>query len=90
MYFIGPDALPPGGPGQQVTGGDVFWAVQAAEFPNGFAGPVTYGVVPDGAVDSTETVGGGAGPAELQPGDCVKAAVQTTSFQSGSVTFVVQ
>ena len=90
VYFIGPDALPPAGPGQQVTGGDVFWAVQAAEFPNGFAGPVTYGVVPDGAVDDTETVGGGAGPAALQPGDCVKATVLSTSFQQGSATFLVQ
>ena len=73
-----------------MTGGDVFWAVQAAEFPNGFAGPVTYGVVPDGAVDDTETVGGGAGPAALQPGDCVKATVLSTSFQQGSATFLVQ
>ncbi|KIG19183.1 collagen triple helix repeat domain protein [Enhygromyxa salina] len=89
VYFIGPDAQPPAGPGQPVTGGDAHWVVQVADFPNGFAGPVTYGVVPDGAIDDTANVGGGDGPATLSPGQCVKAAVTTTAFGQGSVTFVV-
>jgi YVTN family beta-propeller protein len=89
VYFIGPDAQPPAGPGQPVTGGEVFFAVQLAEFPIGFAGPVSYGVVPDGAEDVTAAVGGGDAPVVLESGACVKAAVTTTGFQSGSLTFVV-
>ncbi|PRQ06340.1 Ig-like domain-containing protein [Enhygromyxa salina] len=89
VYFIGPDAQPPAGPGQPVTGGDVYWVVQLEDFPNGFMGPVTYGVVPEGAIDDTENVGGGDGPAVLSPGQCVKAAVTTTAFGQGSVTFLV-
>ncbi|MCH9683781.1 MAG: Ig-like domain-containing protein [Deltaproteobacteria bacterium] len=90
VYFIGPDALPPAGPGQPVTGGEVFWAAQLEEFPNGFAGPVTYGVVPPGAVDETAGVGGGDGPVALEPGMCVKVNVLTTNFQQGEATFIVQ
>jgi YVTN family beta-propeller protein len=89
VYFIGPDAQPPAGPGQPVTGGEVFWALQLANFPDGFAGPVSYGTVPDGAIDDTQNVGGGDGPAALQSGDCVKVAVTTTGFMQGSITFVV-
>lgn len=89
VYFLDPDAQPPAGPGQPVTGGDALWVVQLSDFPNGFAGPVTYGVVPDGAQDDTAAVGGGDGPAELQAGQCVKAAVTTTGFEQGSVIFVV-
>lgn len=89
VYFIGPDAQPPAGPGQPVTGGEVFWAVQLETFPDGFAGPVTYGVVPPAAIDTTADVGGGDGPVELMTGQCVKAVALTTGFVQGSVTFVV-
>jgi len=89
VYFIGPDAQPPAGPGQPVTGDDVFWVTQTESFPMGFEGPVKYGQVPDGAVDDTANVGGGEGPAELASGDCVKVVVTSTDFMQGSVTFVV-
>lgn len=89
VYFIGPDATPPAGPGQPVTGGEVFWAVQLEAFPQGFAGPVTYATVPPGAVDETANIGGGDGPVALESGDCVKATVTTTAFGQGAVVFAV-
>lgn len=89
VYFVDPDAQPPAGPGQPVTGGNTYWAVQLENFPTGFAGPVTYGVVPDAAIDTTEPVGGGMGPAELVAGQCYKVIVLTTGFTQGSVTFVM-
>jgi DNA-binding beta-propeller fold protein YncE len=89
VYFIDPDAQPPAGPGQPVTGGAVHWAIQLENFPDGFAGPVTYGVVPPAAVDTTADVGGGMGPAELIPGQCYKVVVLTTGFVQGSVIFAM-
>ena len=87
VYVVDPDAQAPAGPGQPVTGGDVYWALQLENFPTGFAGPVTYGVVPPAAIDATEAVGGGMGPAELVAGQCYKVIVLTTGFAQGSVTF---
>lgn len=89
VYFIAPDAQPPAGPGQPVTGGEAYWAVQLENFPTGFMGPVTYGVVPADAIDTTATVGGGDGPAELVPGQCYKVVALTTGFMQGSVTFTM-
>ena len=84
-----PDAQPPAGPGQPVTGGMAYWAVQLEAFPDGFAGPVTYGVVPPAAIDITAMVGGGDGPAALVSGQCYKAVALTTGFKQGSVTFAM-
>jgi hypothetical protein len=89
VYVMDPDAAPPAGPGQPVTGGNVYWAVQLENFPDGFAGPVTYGVVPAAAIDTTAAVGGGDGPAQLVPGQCYKVVVLTTGFLQGSVTFAL-
>ncbi len=89
FYILDPDAQPPAGPGQPVTGGMAYWALQLEEFPTGFAGPVTYGIVPDGAVDITSDVGGGDGPATLVSGQCYKASLVTTGFAQGSVTFAM-
>jgi hypothetical protein len=89
VYFMDPDAAPPAGPGQPVTGGNVYWAVQLENFPDGFAGPVTYGVVPAAGIDTTAAVGGGDGPAQLVPGQCYKVVVLTTGFVQGSVIFAL-
>jgi hypothetical protein len=89
VYFIDPDAQPPAGPGQPVTGGNTHWAIQLENFPDGFAGPVTYGVVPPAAIDTTADVGGGAGPAVLVPGQCYKVVALTTGFVQGSVIFAM-
>jgi len=89
LYVIEPDAQPPAGPGQPVSGGDVYWALQLEAFPSGFVGPVTYGELPDAAVDVTVDVGGAApGAAALVSGQCYKANVLTTGFSSGEYTFV--
>ena len=87
LFVTDPQAVLPAGPGQPVSGGDTQWSLQLEEFPNGFLGPVTYGMVPMGAVDTTE-VSGGAGPgaAALEPGGCYKFSVITTDFKSGQST----
>ncbi|MEX1365994.1 MAG: hypothetical protein AB1Z98_22900 [Nannocystaceae bacterium] len=90
LYIIDPAAAPPAGPSQPVTGGATYWAIQLENFPDGFMGPVTYGVVPPAAVDITMDVGGETdGPAELVSGQCYKATVLTTGFMTGDVTFVM-
>jgi DNA-binding beta-propeller fold protein YncE len=89
VYFIDPDAQPPAGPGQPVTGGAVHWAIQLENFPDGFAGPVTYGIVPPAAVDATADVGGPDGPAQLVSGQCYKVVALTTGFVQGSVIFTM-
>ncbi len=88
LYVTDPQAALPTGPGQPVTNGAVQWALQLETFPNGFLGPVTYGTVPTGAVDATESVGGAApGPVTLESGGCYKFSVQTTDgFKTGAVT----
>ncbi|NUQ73122.1 MAG: Ig-like domain-containing protein [Polyangiaceae bacterium] len=83
LYVTSPSAELPAGPGQTVKNGDTYWSIQLASFPKGFLGPVTYGVVPDGAADTTEQNGGMPGGAPLKAGDCYKFSVITTSFEQG-------
>jgi len=83
FYVTSPAAQLPAGPGQTVTNGDAYWVLQAETFPTGFAGPVTYGVLPAGAVDGTEANGGPAGGAPLASGTCYKFSVITSSFKIG-------
>ncbi|MGB1015254.1 MAG: Ig-like domain-containing protein, partial [Nannocystaceae bacterium] len=90
LYVMDPQASPPAGPGQQVSGGDVYWAVQAEMFPVGFASPVVYGEVPSGAVESTVEVGGsGPGAAPLESGKCYKINVLSDSFAQGDYVFTM-
>lgn len=87
LFVTDPQAVLPTGPGQPVTEGDTYWALQLETFPNGFSGPVTYATVPPGAIDVTADVGGaGPGAAALEPGACYKFSVITTEFKTGSVT----
>ncbi len=89
LYVMDPDAQPPAGPGQPVSGGDAYWALQAEVFPNGFVGPVAYGEVPEAAVDATLEVGGAApGAAALVSGECYKVNVLTAAFTAGEYIFV--
>jgi len=87
LFVTDPQAALPTGPGQPVTNGATYWALQLETFPDGFLGPVTYGTVPPAAVDITEASGGTTdGPAALTPGACYKFSVITTEFKTGSVT----
>ena len=52
--FVTAGASIPLGPGQVIQNGTAFWALSTAQFPEGFSGPVTYGLLPDGAADITE------------------------------------
>lgn len=81
FYATSPGAAIPLGPGQVVTQGDAYFVLEAEEFPAGFAGPATWGVAPEGAIEATETHGGPAGGATLESGTCVSITVLTTSFE---------
>lgn len=81
FYVTEPGANLPFGPGQKVTGGKTYWAATAVKFPAGFKGPVTYGVLPEGAVDGTADQGGPTGGATLPKGACVQFGVITTKFE---------
>ena len=86
LFVTDPQAVLPGGPGMPVTGGDTQWSIQLEDFPTGFLGPVTYGMVPAGAVETTEVSGGQPGAAALESGGCYKFSVITTEFKSGQRT----
>jgi hypothetical protein len=85
LYVTSPAAQLPAGPGQTVTNGDTYWSIQLESFPKGFLGPVTYGVVPAGAVDTTEQNGGTPGGSPLEAGVCYKFSVITTAFDQGQI-----
>ena len=77
--------MTPFGPGT-VMGGDTFWSIGSQNAPTeGFAQRVTYGVLPEGADETTESNGG---PFQaLQEGGCYKVTVATTAFGVGARTF---
>jgi mono/diheme cytochrome c family protein len=74
LFVTSPEAVLPLGP-LSVMGGETYWSLAPIEFPNGFAAPVTYGVVPEGAMDATTTHDGPEGGATLQAGACYKFGV---------------
>ena len=74
LYVATPDATLPLGPGA-VQGGETFWAISASSFPTTFSGPVTYGVVPEGGSDVSETNGAPVGGAPLESGKCYRFSV---------------
>jgi DNA-binding beta-propeller fold protein YncE len=83
VYVTSPAAKLPLGPGQTVTEGETYWAIQYQDFNKGFLGPVTYSVLPNGAVDITEPNGGTAGGVPLVSDTCYKFSVITKSFKIG-------
>lgn len=83
VYVTDPDAVLPTGPKGVVTNGDAFWVLEAETFPTGFAGPVTYGVLPAGAVDASERHGAPEGGASLEEGGCYKFSVTSNQFTVG-------
>jgi DNA-binding beta-propeller fold protein YncE len=87
LYVTSPAAVLPVGPGM-VSNGTTYWSLQVETFPTGFAGPVTYGVVPAAAKDSTMSNGGTPGGTPLMPGTCYKFSVVTTKFASGDRTML--
>ena len=87
LYVTSPAAVIPAGPGM-VTNGPTYWSLQTAMFPGGFAGPVTYSVVPPGAMDTTMSNGGTPGGTPLVPGTCYKVSAVTTKFASGDRTLL--
>ncbi|MFB6350683.1 MAG: hypothetical protein ABEN55_11880, partial [Bradymonadaceae bacterium] len=80
FYVTAPDATLPMGPGP--VDGKTYWTLQTADFPNGFGSPVTYGVVPDGAEDTSQTSDAPKGGAELTSGTCYRFSVVTTEFNT--------
>lgn len=88
-YVTDPEAMAPAGPGP-VTGGQAYWAVATASFPTGFRGPVSYGVVPEGAQDVSEDSGAPAGGAPLPAGECIKLTLVFSDFSSTVLRAVAQ
>lgn len=74
LFVTSPEATLPLGP-VPVMGGETYWSLAPLEFPNGFAGPVRYGSVPEAAMDASETHGAPLGGAELESGKCYKFGV---------------
>jgi hypothetical protein len=86
LYVTTYGATLPMGPGTFISGGDAFWAISTTAFPQGFVGPVTYGELPDLAIDESEANGATEGGSELESGECYQFSVITTAFQTGSFT----
>jgi hypothetical protein len=86
FYVTDPGARLPLGPGQTVRDGAAYWAISTIEFPAGFAGPITYGQLPEGAMDVSEDNGAPTGGAPLEPGRCYQFSVITNQFQIASFT----
>ena len=74
LFVTSPEAVLPLGP-VPVMGGETYWSLAPIEFPNGFAGPVTYGITPEAAMDATTTHGGPVGGIPLEAGNCYKFGV---------------
>ena len=86
LYVATPDATLPLGPGA-VQGGETFWAVSATAFPTTFEGPVTYGVVPEGGSDVSETNGAPVGGTPLESGKCYRFSVVVDFAYSHTLRF---
>lgn len=86
-YVTDPDATTPVGPGP-VTGGTTYWALSTESFPTGFGGPVSYGVVPAGAVDVSEDSQAPTGGAPLPAGACVKLTLVFSDFTTTVLRYV--
>ena len=80
----------PVGPGQTVSNGEAYWAVQTASFPDGFSGPIVYGVLPEGAREASEENGATIGGAQLGSGMCVKFSVIRDDFTISSRTQILE
>ena len=77
--------LPQPSNGFSLTGKD-YWSVQSPGFAP-FFGPVTYQVVPEGAIDSTAEHGGIAGGmnlTDIPQGTCLTFSVVSMTLESGS------
>lgn len=74
LFVADPEATLPLGPGA-VMGGETYWGVSAASFPNTFEGPVTYGTVPEGGTDVSADNGAPVGGAALESGKCYRFSV---------------
>ena len=86
LYVTTYGATLPMGPGTTVSNGDAFWAISTTTFPDGFEGPVDYGVLPENATDDSELNGIPEGGVDLVPGNCYQFSVITDTFQTASYT----
>lgn len=86
-YYVTDDAATtPLGPGP-VTGGATYWALTTAAFPTGFAGPIAYGALPEGASDVSVDSGAPEGGAPVPAASCVKLTLVFDDFKSTVVRY---
>ena len=83
-----PGATLPLGPGTVVKDGAAYWALATEVFPDGFAGPVTYGQVPAGATDDSATHMAPVGGAVLEAGRCYQFSVISNMFKTATYTLI--
>ena len=88
FYVTDPGATLPTAPGTTVEDGAAYWALATESFPAGFTGPITYGDVPAGATDDSETHGAPVGGATLEPGRCYQFSVITNMFETATYQLV--
>jgi len=88
FYVTDPGATLPVAPGSPVSDGEAYWALATEAFPAGFAGPVSYGTAPDGAVDDSETHAAPVGGAALEDGRCYQFSVVSNMFETATYTLV--
>lgn len=80
-YVTDVDAKTPLGPGP-VTGGTTYWALATQAFPGGFAGPISYGMVPAGSTDESVASGAPLGGAMIPAASCIKVTIVFNDFST--------
>lgn len=80
-YVTDVDAKTPMGPGP-VTGGTTYWALATLAFPGGFAGPISYGMVPAGSTDESVASGAPLGGAMIPAASCFKVTIVFNDFST--------
>ncbi|MBR58016.1 MAG: hypothetical protein CMH54_08330 [Myxococcales bacterium] len=85
-YVTDPEATTPVGPGV-VKGGAAYWVLQTPDFPNGFRGPIRYGIAPENSLDVTEDSGGLKGGSPLPETGCVKLTIGFSDFSLTVITY---
>ncbi len=86
-YVTEPSGQPPLGPGV-VSNGDAYWVLQTPDFPNGFRGPISYGVAPENSLDVSEANGSIIGGVELPETGCIKLTIDFADFSRTVITYV--
>ena len=88
LFVTEPDAVIPVAPNTPVSEGETFWAIGPEVFPSdGFASPMSYGLLVEGTIDVTADHAGTTGGTALEAGRCYKVTVINNAFRRASLVF---